>query len=159
MASRVVLIVWASLAVAISCQAKVTTDPQASPRVQYGASKIEAAIKAAGIQGDRPILVGTSQDESIRKLAQAGLIKLDAAQPGHEGFILTTCSDGAVAVIGSDDSEMIVVPGPSGAEGKGRVACEARGLPCFGIDVVREQVAGLRPRSSQPERQADVVGC
>jgi len=84
--------------------AKVVTDTHASPRIQYGASKLEEAIKAAAIHDDRMVIVGNLHDESIKQLFDAGRIKPLERSPGHEGFVLGVVQRNALAVIGADDS-------------------------------------------------------
>lgn len=82
----------------------------AAPRVDYGAHKLAEALNASGVSatvasqsseaGIRRIVVGTVDSPQIRNAIQ---LKLKSPIP-HEGFMLTSCPDGSIAVIGGDDS-------------------------------------------------------
>ena len=92
----------------------VIIDPGAAPRVEFGAARLAEALKAVGLgsavvrspdraQGRR-IVVGSLRQAGIQNLVAAGQLKLDAGEPGREGFVLATSAGGTIAVAGGDDS-------------------------------------------------------
>jgi hypothetical protein len=92
----------------------VVIDPQAAPRVQFGAQRLVDALKTAGLDPaigrsektgatGRKIVVGTIHQGDIARLIGSGRLKL-TGEPGKEGFVLATCADGTVAVVSGDDS-------------------------------------------------------
>lgn len=95
---------------------RVVIDPDAAPRVEYGATQMVAALKAAGQEatlvrgvatspaGTTTVIVGKVTEAAVRGLIDAKELALTAGEPGAEGFVLATCRPGVIAVAGGDDS-------------------------------------------------------
>ncbi|MBN1507427.1 MAG: hypothetical protein JW955_11305 [Sedimentisphaerales bacterium] len=86
----------------------------AAPRAEYGAARLIDALTKAGYEQpvarpplttkEQRIVVGNTQDPAIRELIAKGQLRLEASEPGREGFVLATCGNGVTAVVGGDDS-------------------------------------------------------
>jgi hypothetical protein len=95
---------------------RIVCDAAAVPRVKYGVDRLaeamqEAAIDAAVTDASSPvpkgttqIVVGTAQQADIQSLIEAGQVTLPEGGLRPEGFLLATCADGTLAVVGADDS-------------------------------------------------------
>lgn len=83
----------------------VQSAPTASPRVQYGVARLERAAQALPKGTDGRIVVGTADSPAIRQLVGSGALALpDRAARKEEGYLITTCPDATLAVVGDDDS-------------------------------------------------------
>jgi len=96
---------------------RIVIDPQAAPRVEYGATRLAEALKTArgeaaiertslapNAAGARLIVVGNQHEEGVRRLIDTGQVKLKGDGLRAEGFQLDTCPDGTIAVTGGDNS-------------------------------------------------------
>src|SRR5690348_2403799 len=79
----------------------------ATPRVEFGAHRLQDALKNVGLQtsiergevkqlSNSCILAGTIEEAPIKQLK----LNPDKRALPHEGFLLATCSDGVIAVAG-----------------------------------------------------------
>lgn len=91
------LMFGACLGSATAVQAQVILSSEASPRIRYGGDKLREAMRQAGLEADRRIIVGTVDREGIRE-------HIGDASPGKEGFILRSIADGSIVIAGADDS-------------------------------------------------------
>ena len=88
----------------------------AAPRVKYGVGRLSEALQAASMATDTVdkiaavpdgvpwIVVGTQRDASVQALEKARALAMPEGGLKPEGFLLTTCGDDAIAVVGADDS-------------------------------------------------------
>ncbi len=100
------LLVCALLATALSAAPRVQRDDAAAPRAVYGAERLEAAVK--NLPNDTRIVVGLAAGKAVRDLIAASQLKLADGEPrAFEGFVLASCRDGSLAVVGADDSGVL----------------------------------------------------
>ncbi len=102
---------------AIAATVRVIVADGAASRVEYGATQLVAALKATGLEAtmvrdagstrDRDatlIFVGDAQSARLREPLERAQIKFKDDEPGREGFLLATLTDGSIAIAGGDDS-------------------------------------------------------
>jgi hypothetical protein len=93
----------------------VAIETNASPRIEFGAQKVVAALNSAGkdawltrgpgTHSGITVLVGIAHQGSLLTLEKAGQLELPQGKSGKEGFTITTGKlGGRVAVVGNDDS-------------------------------------------------------
>jgi hypothetical protein len=114
-------LVWLGLALsgggAIAAEnVSVVLDADAAPRVKYGAERLATALKQASIDvavtdassttrdATTRIVVGTAQQAGVQALVAARRLTMPETGLKPEGFLLATCGDGTIAVVGADDS-------------------------------------------------------
>lgn len=78
-------------------KAEVVTDPNVSARVQYGAARLRDAMKEAGVPDSARVNIGTFEHPG----AIGGW---GGAKPKPEGFVMQSQTDGAINIMGGDDS-------------------------------------------------------
>ena len=91
-------------AAAAAAAPKVALDPDAAPRVQYGAARLTSAMNGVAAAADRSIVVGTINSPSIQQLIRSDALKLAPNDLKSEGFCLSTLPDGRIVVAGDNDS-------------------------------------------------------
>ncbi len=107
--------VLAGVGLAAEAVSVVVAD-DAAPRVKYGAERLADALGDASVDartvgtlaavpdGAKRIVVGTVRDASLQALEKARQLRVPEGGLKPEGFLLATCDDGTVAVMGADDS-------------------------------------------------------
>lgn len=94
---------------------RLAIPPNAAPRVSYGADRLAAALRGAGLTVElartgatatenRTITLGGVKDPAMQAALAAAGVKLAPRQPGEEGFVLTSVPDGGIVIAGADDS-------------------------------------------------------
>ncbi|HEX9781910.1 MAG TPA: hypothetical protein VGA56_04150, partial [Opitutaceae bacterium] len=105
----IALLTWAAAGTASTIVADlVETAPDASPRVLFGAARLEAAL--AGISADPSLRVVAARADqpAVKALIEDGQLDTRAtAGLAPEGFLLTRGGDGTVLVVGADDSGVL----------------------------------------------------
>ena len=97
---------------------RVIIDPVAASRVEYGATQLVGALKAAGSDamivrsadatvGESAVIVGNVKQAAVHRLVEARELVLSAGEPGAEGFVIATCGAGVTVVAGGDDSGVL----------------------------------------------------
>lgn len=94
----------------------VTLRADAGPRLKYGAARVIESLRAVGLSaemandagpggiGSAKVVVASLSDAWATEALRAAKLELRKDQPGKEGFVLLTRTDGGVIVAGSDDS-------------------------------------------------------
>jgi len=103
--------------VAQASPVQVIVPADAVSRVEYGAAQLVVALQAVGLEaamvrGDAPmtsrgtaqIVINEARSTALRLLFDRAQIKFAEGEPGREGFVLATVSEGLIAVAGGDES-------------------------------------------------------
>ena len=92
----------------------IAVPSSATPRVEFGATRLAAALRAAGNESDvahesagAKIIAGKISSPGVRALIDSGALTLAEGELKPEGFLLTKTNDGVIAVIGADDSGVL----------------------------------------------------
>jgi hypothetical protein len=114
---------WALLVGLICCASAVRAETEsivlasnAASRVEFGASKLVAALKAVGIdstvshrigvraKGQTQIVISGRREREVLQLLEAAQEHPAGGAPAKEGFQLATCRANVIVVLGGDDS-------------------------------------------------------
>jgi hypothetical protein len=106
----------AAPALGAAAPVRIVIDPSASPRVAYGAGRLAAALRAAGVPAEvdraeaapagpgRLVLVGTERQAALRALIASGAVVLPRGGLRPEGFAIDSRPGGETVITGDDDS-------------------------------------------------------
>ncbi len=77
----------------------------ASPRIQYGETRLTEALNAVGAKAN--IVLGRADSLAVKALLDSGALKIGEGELRREGFLIVTLSNSSVAVVGADDSGVL----------------------------------------------------
>ena len=98
-------IVFAFLASVFARAAMVSTAPDASPRVRYGAERLIETVKR--ISPQTKIIVGRVDTLEVKLLLDSGVLKIGDGELRREGFLVVTTAKDEIAVVGNDDTGVL----------------------------------------------------
>ncbi|MFT3870706.1 MAG: hypothetical protein QM715_19825 [Nibricoccus sp.] len=98
-------IVFVLLAAGIARAASVSAPTDASPRVRYGAERLQATFGLD--QTAAKIVIGVPQAQEIKSLIEAGRVKIAEGELRSEGYVIADAGEKTIAVIGHDDTGVL----------------------------------------------------
>jgi len=97
----------------------ILVDAKASPRVNFGVTRLVEAMCGVGLEakvvngadvsgeGSLVVVGNVRKSTAVESLVKSGVLDLKGNPPGKEGFTLASCTAGIYAVVGGDDSGVL----------------------------------------------------